>query len=225
MEKTYQEPAKKISPAPSGGGGGGGTSNGGAPATSSLELSWLAEKADGSRDEDLVLVKDKSGALQLREAPGPGKPPDLEDGDMMIVNVRTKACQREKVVAVNIQTESGAQPPITGKGPDALFWTESAVEKFLYPYYHSQRIWGPEMDALRAKFAQDSKAYAILHRAPSHSQSLSDQKTLEIARMVEVKGGEALQWVDLKEYVKDFLPKDRPEGTGHAATGHGPSSP
>src|SRR5688572_8986747 len=126
----------------------------------SKELSWLAERADGSRDEDLALVRDVNGLPQIRESRDPGKPPVLEDGDELIANVRTSdSCKREKVVAVHIETQTGMQLPITGKGPDALFWTQSAVEKFLYPYYYSQRLWDDEMDKLKAKFSTDRKAF------------------------------------------------------------------
>jgi hypothetical protein len=173
--------------------------------TSSVDLSWLAETADGTRDQDLALVKDEAGQLQIRQPAKPGEPPELKPGDAFIVPVRTEGtcATREQVRNITIFSMGGGQADITGIGPDALFWTDSAVEKFLYPYYYSQRIWSKEMDLLREQFSTDPAAIAVLHRAPSTSETVPAYPPLEVARVK--KGTEmspVLEWVELKKYLQ-----------------------
>jgi hypothetical protein len=175
---------------------------------SSLELSWLAEKADGTRDEDLALVKDENGNLQIRQPPRPGEAPEKKPGDVLIANVRTKGtCKRERVAKITIDTEHGGKVEFKGsdKGADALFWTDSAVEKFLYPYYYSQRIWNEDMDRLRTQFSTDPQAIAVLHRAPSTSETLSPNRAIEVARVKSGAGGMVpkVEWVALAAYLME----------------------
>ena len=50
---------------------------------------------------------------------------------------------------------------------DAIFWTESAVDKFLFPYYASQRLFtDEEMRRLKESF-RDERVVAIWHFTPS----------------------------------------------------------
>jgi len=207
MQKVHPAPEAKTSSSPDstgngGDGGGGGASNG--KVVTSRHLSWLAETADGTRDADLALVKNGSGELEIIEAPKAGA--SLPSGYSMVSKVRTDgSCNREKVKTVRIETEHyGPQPEIEAPGPDAVFWTESAVEKFLYPYYHSQRLWDENMDKLRAKFRKDKKAYAMLHRAPSNSETLDAKGSLEVARLKPGLGAEEteLEWVGLMKYLE-----------------------
>jgi hypothetical protein len=203
MTETHTVSKEKIRQAPSGSGAPEVEESNDDTVVTSRYLSRLAETADGTRDEDLALVKNPKGLLEIRPAPTPERP--LPSGYEFIAHVRTKgSCTREKVTSVTIETENyGKQPAITGQGPDAVFWTESAVEKFLYPYYHSQRLWDENMDKLRAQFATDTKAYGMLHRAPSNSTVLSASQTLKIARITEAEGEPAtLKWLGVKEYLE-----------------------
>jgi hypothetical protein len=132
------------------------------------DIAWLAETADGSRSVDLILVKNAKGEAKLRP------PKSLEPGDEIAteIKVRTEKTlpSRIPVLQVICQLEGHDLTPLLAEdGWDAVFWTESSVEKFLYPYYRSQRLWSSTMDDLKAKFDSDPDAVAIAHRAPSTS--------------------------------------------------------
>ena len=114
------------------------------------------------------------------------RPQDVGTGDQTICDVTTPSCRpdRLKAVAVHVFVENDPNPikiDVQGTATDAIFLTESAVEKFLYPYYRSHRIWDDGMDSLQEKFEQTQQAVGILHKAPSNSDTFSPEGTLEVA--------------------------------------------
>jgi hypothetical protein len=142
------------------------------------DLAWLAETADGIRDKHLLLVMDEQKRLQLRRE---GKVLRTDTPVAVVkgakpLRIKTSPLRpsRVPVVAVTCQAENGKAaplPPVEGEGWtwDAMFWTESAVEKFLYPYYQSQRLLDDQQLKLLKKQFDADNAVAIAHRAPSHS--------------------------------------------------------
>ena len=146
----------------------------------STSLSWLAETADGTRDQVFKLVYRNGKELKLL------RPQDVGTGDQTICDVTTPSCRpdRLKAVAVHVFVENDPNPikiDVQGTATDAIFLTESAVEKFLYPYYRSHRIWDDGMDSLQEKFEQTQQAVGILHKAPSNPDTFSPEGTLEVA--------------------------------------------
>jgi hypothetical protein len=152
-----------------------------APGRNSWKLAWLAETADGWRDEKLKLVLHAKDGLSLQRAdyqPGPG--------EQVVCLIETPSCQpgREQVLRVTLDTKNaGSHTVDTKEGWDAVFWTESAIEKFLYPYYHSQRLWSDELEDLKTAFETYPGAFAIRHKAPSASEVMSLASTVEIGAM------------------------------------------
>jgi hypothetical protein len=172
----------------------------------STNLGWLAETSDGKREKYLLLVLDQHNMLQLREnlQDGDRRVVPIEEGEDKELRVMTPKRRKERVEVEEVSCKpkgclSIPLPP--GEEWDALFWTESAVEKFLYPYYHSQRLWNDEMDKVKAKFDKDDCAVAIAHRAPSHSAILPAQ-TLSIGRLTkDARNQRILTWMPADVYL------------------------
>src|SRR4051812_8841454 len=116
-------------------GGQGLTDNGGVDSTM---LSWAAETADGTRDEEMFLVLEDGKTLKVKKDGQINNPKDK------LAKVYTKNKQhRPKVERVLLHVENQKKPiELTGTDAwDSVFWTESSVEKFLWPYYHAHRLW------------------------------------------------------------------------------------
>lgn len=142
----------------------------------STQVGWLAEGTDGERGVTLILVLDAHKQPQLRDVSK-----KLEDGDEIVTDVQYKTTSslpddtpRKRVLEVRCKVDTWKEEGIL-RGEDkwdALFWTESSIDKFLYPYYHSQRLWDQEMAQLQDKVNGDPEAVAIAHVAPSRSRIL-----------------------------------------------------
>jgi hypothetical protein len=163
----------------------------------SSTLAWLAETADGTREKQFVLVYRNNQELKLLE------PADVNaKTDVRICDIQTPNCRpdRTKVAEVHVYVEKNPKPIIikVQDGTDAIFLTESAVEKFLYPYYRAHRIWNTKMDDLQKKYETTRTAVGMLHRAPSNSDTFSPEGTLKIA--APSKDG-SLQWLELNEFL------------------------
>lgn len=121
------------------------------PEIDARRLAWITEGADGRRDDKLVLYTEGKQVF-LGEASA--------HADTAICRVRTKTrkSQRLETRVLDIPNEV-----------DAVFLTDSAVEKFLFPYYESQRLFKPgEMEKLKREYYDEAKNYAgILHVQPS----------------------------------------------------------
>jgi hypothetical protein len=171
--------------------------------TDSTGLAWLAETADGNRDAKLVLVLDKDQKPQLRVT--------QEEGDRVVTRVEvataTKLPDRVQVEMVICKAPGFESQLLRQDGFDALFWTESAVEKFLYPYYRSQRLWDNRMDRLMEKFNTHKEAMAIAHQAPSRSSTLDALVggTLHVGCLSrgEQSRANAMRWLPLVDYLPD----------------------
>jgi hypothetical protein len=127
-------------------------------------LAWLAEKADGIRDKELVLYV---------------------EGDRVRLEPATAANQGAALLQVRTRNtvKNREQPPTISIAPewDAIFLSEAAVEKFLFPYYKAQRLLTEEdEEKLRAAYYQDN-VYGIVHLYPSRPLLiLNDGKVQEV---------------------------------------------
>jgi hypothetical protein len=132
-----------------------------APRVDSRQMSWWAESADGTRDKELALVLTAGGEYVVKEE---------EPGDEVVLRMYTPSITPERLKPTEITFQApGCEKIRIEELADALFWTESAVEKFLFPYYASQRLLtDEEMRALKEGF-RDARVVAIWHQAPSKS--------------------------------------------------------
>jgi hypothetical protein len=177
-------------------------------------LSWLAETADGMRDVDLALFIDDKQRLQLEKDDVHGTKPSL-------ATIRTPKYRPFRVPVTEVVCrgkievkDDPTKPDIifeqtlpSNKNYDAVFWTESSVEKFLYPYYRAHRLWDETMDRLQEQFEQDDFAVAIAHQAPSKSFAVVPT-SVEIG---VVKDGK-LEWMTVKDYLLT-APRSRSKGS------------
>lgn len=170
----------------------------------SVTLTWLAEKADGHREEKLQLVLHPAEGLRLRR-----EQEALEPGETPVCTIETSSCQpgRKRVtnIALQIDGKTTQDFDIDPEGWDALFWTESAVEKFLYPYYHAHRIWDEKIIAVKDAFEAHPEAYAIRHKAPSASEPMSLSSLLEIGVL---RPGLAPVWLSPDAFI-ELVTKNR----------------
>lgn len=106
----------------------------------SIKLRLIAEAASGSRGQQVDFVARPDGTIEETKHPAKEPPP----GSVVIpVFTMDKVPNKPKLNLAEIQAEGVSQPinlldlP-NGLGPaDAVFWSESGVEKFLIPYYAS----------------------------------------------------------------------------------------
>jgi hypothetical protein len=166
----------------------------------STELSWAAETADGTRDKELFLVLEDGKYLKVKAKLG------ANDKEVRKVRTKSKREKRKKVVEVLCTVKEWKEPARfpSAEEWDALFWTESAIEKFLYPYYHAQRLWNDEIEKVKKKFDRDDDAVAIAHRAPSHSLAIDKYglQTLGVARVTREREGFRVTVVPGPEYLE-----------------------
>lgn len=116
-------------------------------------LNWLAEKADGVRDQTLALFLDLDG-VHL-------EPLSEANQDLAILRVKTRHAQKKV-------SPPPKQIQIDPKW-DAIFLTEAAVVKFLLPYYKAQRLLTKqEEEAFWREYCKDD-VMGVIHIAPSVS--------------------------------------------------------
>ncbi len=101
------------------------------PTANAWELRKLAESAHGERVRVLDLVA-RDGALALVHQAAAGEPVLCR-----VATAPSRAADRSLPPAFSsIQvTRPGAEPDEVIDTYDALFWTESSIEKFFFPYY------------------------------------------------------------------------------------------
>ena len=192
-----------------------------APGRNSWKLSWLAEEADGWRGEELSLMLHPTSGLRLRREGDSPMP-----GEHELCKIETPKCQPGRIpvlsVAVEIQGAS-TQKIDPAKGWDAVFWTESAVEKFLYPYYHAHRLWDDTMDQVQLAFETYPGAVAIMHKAPSNSFVMNAAASLQIGAL-DLSG--KFQWMTVPRFLEVVAAHNLREGGGDPeAADHEPDNP
>jgi hypothetical protein len=164
-------------------------------------LSWLAETADGVRDKLLYLIIDDDKKLQLVQK-------KLENQkELTTIWTPKHRPDRIPVEEVICKGQGYQEALLSSKDFDALFWTESSIEKFLYPYYRAHRLWDEQMDRLQEQFETDDYAVAMAHRAPSKSSTLAAH-TLYIGVLRE----STLRWMTLDDYLMTG-PRSRSSGS------------
>ena len=139
------------------------------PTLSANQLRYLAEKADGIRGE-LVLVADANGKLDVV------RPSDV-NGCTVLANLNTEREGPGVPGTARIQLRGENNQVLGGPGTDidkadAVFVTQSAVEKFLLPYY--MRFKSPrEVAEIERKAFEDENVDAIIHFPWSYLDAVS----------------------------------------------------
>jgi len=118
----------------------------------------IAEAVDGVRDTKAYVVWGRTG---------PEVRTQLEPGDDVMVECETDNAvkRRARLAAITLDpaVTDGAGRPVTDIATryDAMFWSESAVEKFVLPYYMRYRT-PAEVGRIRGAFDHPS-IYAMVH--------------------------------------------------------------
>lgn len=124
------------------------------------QLRWAAEKADGTRETEFALVPDESAGITLV----PLDDPRAKQG---IVHVKTPLGGNGGLLGDAKVEVTYGDKPIDVFGADALFLTQSAVEKFVLPYY--TRFKEPaEIQVLKDKLF-DADVVIAAHVPPSET--------------------------------------------------------
>jgi hypothetical protein len=173
-----------------------------------LQLRALAEWASGYRGEVIDFYQEKDGAIRVwRRVNGPCPYPAIltcdtpcvvKDRPRVAVATLGTAEQTLNLLAIPYQNSFVAA--------DAAFWSESAVEKFLFPYYASKGSWEADLyaEALRTTFygARPMQAYEAVANHPGGYQVVTD-----ISRSKDVNGEDAFGLVHIPK--SDYIPQEQ----------------
>ena len=168
------------------------------PDIDARSLARIAEWVDGLRDQSLVVVRENDQWIVRPERPGDDDKAVLKSSKPL--NVPSDRRRMESKVTIR-------GLPLKAEY-DALFWTESAIEKFLFPYYASHRIMtDKEHEDLMAAYQKDSLV-AIAHVAPSQgipllSDGLGGVRVIVSQNVRGLESGTAPMLVDMS--VREFL--------------------
>lgn len=120
---------------------------------SATDVRRLAEAVNGQRDSDVLVATDRAGELVTRTV--------LQEGDTYLFTVHTGSRQR-RAGALGHLLVDGVDLDL--EGCDSVFWTEAAVEKFVWPYYEAHGI---EVKPIREAYESDPNIAAIAHYQPT----------------------------------------------------------
>jgi hypothetical protein len=140
------------------------------------QLRVLAEKAEGWRGKGpLVLIETNDGHEVTSEAALKDRriPPNIVARVEATEDVPGRA--RPARIDFYATKTSDARPLVDEF--DALFWSEAAVQKFLFPYYHSLRLLTPEAMQTLEKSYWDGKAIAFGHKIDSRTLAMDTLPT------------------------------------------------
>lgn len=128
------------------------------------DLRWLGESADGERDKDctVVWIGNNLKVVQTRNV-GSNKPLGVD------VKTPSRGLGMRGGLKVSITFEKDEPIGLDAK-VDAIFLTQSAVEKFVLPYY--MRMQRPEWVAKTRDALFKKDIVAVLHRSPSSSKGM-----------------------------------------------------
>lgn len=136
-------------------------------------LRRLGETADGSRDEDLVLVlrqKDEARSLEIISVKETNSDGALDE---VLAHVRTRSVIPDRIRVERVEVTTSKATFDVCQDFDAIFWTESSVEKFVFPYYEHMRTFDESyLEGLKRDFRDPTLGrliVAIGHRNPSRS--------------------------------------------------------
>jgi hypothetical protein len=142
------------------------------PEVDARALAWWAESAHGLQGQRLAVIRRAgAGAPELAPLSSVG-PEDELYFEVFTPEHSPPMVRPEKLV---IKPPNGPEINLHEMPEaDALFWTASAIEKFVFPYYYAQRLLDhAQMAKLLADY-NSSTLVAILHVAPSKPYAIKD---------------------------------------------------
>jgi hypothetical protein len=166
------------------------------------ELRRIAEAAHGQRNENLVLVLDGAGKPQvIREtAPNPTA--------LLRIHTRKKV-NRDTFRNITLDPDDfDGRPRGADDTPipvhlayDALFWSESAFEKFVLPYYCG--VDPDQVGKLMERF-KNPRVIAVAHIPPSETTLGNRSLELDSTGLVVLKTKEdgGFEWTPLTEFLR-----------------------
>ncbi|MCC6929112.1 MAG: hypothetical protein IT359_09000 [Gemmatimonadaceae bacterium] len=131
---------------------------------SANQLRWLAEAADGIRGSSAVMVERANGDIDvISEA-------KRTASDKVLVELETglRGPGIDGSALVRVFVDGRTLDPAAGltERVDALFVTQSAIQKFLLPYY-MRFMSAAQVQALENRLFNDARVKAAVHIPPS----------------------------------------------------------
>jgi hypothetical protein len=163
-------------------------------------LAWWAEEAHGKQGTPLVVFEGDDGQLVISET--------LPTGKEALFEVTTHGEKPDRLlpahkIAVQVKRNGPERNLLNDPelpGADALFWTASSIEKFVFPYYHAQRLYSQrDMCTMMERYRNDKKLVAAVHRAPSKTAKIGVDESTAILRVANTPDG--FEWGDLRDYL------------------------
>lgn len=156
-------------------------------------LRRAAETADGTRDKDVCLLIREDDFRVVKCGTPPG-------ADEILIECYTKdqgpTSMRPGIAEIKLKSKKAKEHRLEEKY-DAVFWTESAVEKFVYPYYASlYRHEACERLCLLKEAWEDPKVVAIAHLPKSEPFDLD-------GKLLGLVGGTVQRETEHKVLVED----------------------
>jgi hypothetical protein len=143
------------------------------PAIDATGLRALGEFADGYRNTALFLVESGGKYSLVQEA-------QITPGVKKIAPVYTASTDDRPVPKVSMTVEGVPVPAEKLAHGDALFWSESAIEKFLFPYYAAVRTSRDRLDDLKRLYYHDDGVtppiLAFVHFPDSRVGAIQDPR-------------------------------------------------
>jgi hypothetical protein len=134
------------------------------PQINATALAWWAETAHGFQGERLAVVR-RENADQPDIVPLSSVGPKDEVYFEVFTPEQSTLIRPEKLT---LKAPNGPELDLLAmREADALFWTASAIEKFVFPYYYAQRLLSQDQMAQLLADYNSSRLVAILHVAPS----------------------------------------------------------
>jgi len=203
-------------------------------------LRELAERAAGARGPqgDPYYLVEEGGPNERFLVLGHGTPDEAPpEGAVLEIDTYAQQARRPPVTHASISSE-GKTFRLDEKY-DAVFWSESAVEKFLFPYYASKSMWyaayvlchlsqlwygfvpRPPVPGTEAEEEEEEIPFAIAHIPDSEYVGLSLPAGYDLHLLFRTKHG-AVKARPLSELIQEREAEAR--GTADRAT-RNPASP
>jgi hypothetical protein len=162
-------------------------------------LSWLAEQAEGTRGQPLVLILNERQEIELR---GADEPRTDKEAEVASVYTDYRVPDRDKIETMTLTMENGPEVEVPPDW-DALFWSEASIEKFFFPYYSSQRLLDDaDMDALWDDYTT-KELVAFAHITPSRPIEVSSTDTVGVVYVDPAQAVPTLKLVTLRKYLEE----------------------
>lgn len=133
-------------------------------------LRWLAESADGKRDVPRLLVERENGDVDVIDVA------ERKSSDKVLLELETdsRGPGVDGSALIRVSVDGRIFDPSSGQQDraDALFVTQSAIEKFLLPYYMRFKS-AAKVQALENMLYNDPTIRAAIHIPPSHPFGVS----------------------------------------------------